>query len=186
MRTYAQNQTRHTLSCLITAKPNHKPSTANSWATQWSYWVEPRGSIVTAVLICMLVSNNVLVKCSSECSFLLPSHETSTLLEASLRSHYYRAEQGQQMEQKAIKTLMHVIFALHILKCCTTSINIRLGLFKETLNAVKITVYWHTQNTILKGDIKHYILFINGLYHMLHFHDQISKTIINNNNHYQW
>lgn len=147
MCTYAQNQTKHTLSCLITAKPNHKPSTANSLATQWSCWVEPRGSIVTAVLICMLVSNNVLVKCSSECSFLLPSHETSALLEASLRSRYYRAEQGQQTEQKAIKTLMHVIFALHILKSCTTSINIRLRLFKESLNALKIALYWFSQNT---------------------------------------
>lgn len=70
--TYAWNQTKHTLSCLITANPNHKASTANSLATQWSCWVEPRGSILTAVLICMLVSNNVLLKCSSECSFLLP------------------------------------------------------------------------------------------------------------------
>lgn len=131
MRTYAQNQTKHTLSCLLTAKPNHKASTANSSATQWSCWVEPRGSILTAVLICMLVSNNVLVKCSSECSFLLPSHETSAVLQASLRSCYYRVEQGQQTEQKAIKTLMHVISALHILKWCTTSINIRPRLFKR-------------------------------------------------------
>lgn len=140
MRTYARNQTKHILSCLLTAKPNHKASMANSSATQWSCWVEPRGSILTAVLICMLVSNNVLVKCSSECSFLLPSHETSAVLQASLRSCYYRAEQGQQTEQKAIKTLMHVISALHILKWCTTSINIRPRLFKETLNAVHKTV----------------------------------------------
>ena len=135
-RTYAWNQTKHTLSCLITAKRNHKASTANSLATQRSCWVGPRGSILTAVLICMLVSNNVLVKCSSECSFLLPNHDTSALLEARLRSRYYRAEQGQQTEQKAIKTLMHVISTLHILRWCTTSINIRPRLFKETLNAV--------------------------------------------------
>lgn len=109
---------------------------ANSLATQWSCWVEPRGSILTAVLICMLVSNNVVVKCSSECSFLLPSHETSALLQASLRSCYYRAEQEQHTEQKAIKTLMHVIPTLHILKWCTASINIRPRLFQETLNAV--------------------------------------------------
>lgn len=154
MCTYAWNQTKHTLSCLITAKPNHKASTANSLATQWSCWVEPRGSILTAVLICMLVSNNVLVKCSSECSFLLPSHETSAVLEASLRSCYYWAEQGQQTEQKAIKTLMHVISAPHILKWCTTSINIRPRLFKETLNAVNKTLYWFSQNTgFQKGEL---------------------------------
>lgn len=132
---------------IMSAKPNHKPSTANSLATQRSCWAEPRGSIVTAVLICMLVSNNVLVKCSSECSFLLPSHETSALLKASLRSRYYWAEQGQQMEQKAIKTLKHVIFALHILKWCTTSINIRLRLFKETLNTVNTALHWFSLNT---------------------------------------
>lgn len=108
-------------------------------ATQWSCWVEPKGSIPTAVLICMLVSNNVLVNSSSECSFLLPSHETSAVLEVSLRLRHYRAEQGQQTEQKAIKTLMHVISAQHILKWCATSINIRHRLFKETLNAVNKT-----------------------------------------------
>lgn len=154
VHTYAWHQTKHTLSCLITAKPNHKASAANSLATQWSCWVEPRGSILTAVLICMLVSNNVLVKCSSECSFLLPSHETSTVLEASLRSCYYWAEQGQQTEQKAIKTLMHVISALHILKWCTTSINTRPRLFKETLNTVNKTLYWFSQNTgFLNGEL---------------------------------
>lgn len=152
--TYAENQTKHTLSCLVTAKPNHKPSTVNSLATQWSCWVEPRGSTVTAVLIRLLVSNNVLVKCSSECSFLLPSRETSALLEAGRRSHHYRAEQEQQTEQKAIKTLIHVIFALHILKWCSTSINVRLQLFKETLNTVNKALYWFSQNTAFqKGEL---------------------------------
>lgn len=120
-------------------------------ATQWSCWVEPTGSIPTAVLICMLVSNNVLVNSSSECSFLLPSHETSAVLEGSLRSRRYRAEQGQQTEQKAIKTLMHVISAQHILKWCATSINIRPRLFKETLNAVNKTLF--TKHWFSKGGV---------------------------------
>lgn len=86
-------------------------------------WVKPRGSVPTAVLICMLVSNNVLLKCSSECSFLLPSHEISIALNRSLPSCYYQAEQVQQMEQQAIKTLMHVISAQCILEWCAISIN---------------------------------------------------------------
>lgn len=154
VHTYAWNQTKHTLPCLKTAKPNHKASAANSLATQRSCWVQPRGCILTAELICMLVSNNVLEKCSSECSFLLPSHETSALLQASLRSRHYWAEQGQQTEQKAIKTLMHVISAPHILKWCTTSINIRPRLFKETLNAVNKALYCFSQSTgFQKGDL---------------------------------
>lgn len=76
-----------------------------------------------AVLICMLVSNNVLLKCSSECSFLLPSHEISTALYGSLPSCYYQAERVQQTEQKAIKTLMHVISAQCLLEWCAISIN---------------------------------------------------------------
>lgn len=50
------------------------------WLPNGAVGFKPRGSILTAVLICMLVSNNVLAKCSSECSFLLPSHETSATL----------------------------------------------------------------------------------------------------------
>lgn len=162
--TYVWNQTKHTLSCLITAKACRKASTANSLATQRSCWVKPRGSILTAVLICMLVSNNVLVKCSSECSFLLPSHETSAALEACLLSCYYRAEQGQQTEQKAIKTLMHVISARHILEWCTTSINIRFRLFKETLNAVnKNTLVIFTKQWFEKGGLSTYSLINKGL-----------------------
>lgn len=91
-----KKQIKHTWSCLITANPNNKASIANSVATQRSSWVEPWGSTLLAVLICMLVSNNVLLKCSSECSFLLPSHETSALLEARLRSRHYREQQGRQ------------------------------------------------------------------------------------------
>lgn len=44
---------------------------ANSVNAQWSFWVKPRASILTAALICKLGSNNVLLKCSYECSFLL-------------------------------------------------------------------------------------------------------------------
>lgn len=103
-RKQQKKQIKHTWSCLITANPNNKASIANSVATQRSSWVEPWGSTLLAVLICMLVSNNVLLKCSSECSFLLPSHETSALLEARLRSRHYREQQGRQTEPKKKKS----------------------------------------------------------------------------------
>lgn len=57
-----------------------------------------------------------------------------------------RAEQGQQTEQKAIKTLMHVFFFFlffgepqHVVKWCMASINTRPQLFIETLNAANKT-----------------------------------------------
>lgn len=76
-----------------------------------------------AALICMLVSDNVLLKCSSECSFLLPSHEKSIELNRSLPSCFYQAEQVLQTEQKAIKTLVHVISAEYILEWGAISVN---------------------------------------------------------------
>lgn len=58
------------------AKFGGPPSGAVGW--------NPEARHLTAALICMLVSNNAAAKCSSECSFLLPSHETSAPLRASL------------------------------------------------------------------------------------------------------
>lgn len=73
--------------------PNEAIKLARSapWLPSGAVGFKPGGAAQTAALICMLVSNNVLAKCSSECSFLLPGHETSaTLRKQHLRSRHYR------------------------------------------------------------------------------------------------
>lgn len=91
--------TEHTLERLRTAKAGHKTRRANTFSTHQGRWAEPKGSIPAAVPICMLVSNNVLLKCSSECSFLLPSHETSALHEAGQSGSRTRAATGTRSNQ---------------------------------------------------------------------------------------
>lgn len=110
-------QTKHMLSCLI--KFHIKPVLS----TLWLLLGQTQRLCTNGILICMLVSNNVLLKCSSECSFLLPSHEISIALNRSLPSCHYQAEREQHTEQKAIKTLMHAGSAQCILEGCVISIN---------------------------------------------------------------
>lgn len=95
---------------------------------------EPGGSAQTAALICMLVRNNVPAKCSSECSFLLPGHETSaTLGKQHLRSRHYRrrtrAANGTTTGKKKNKLKNN-----QDTRACRSGALLQLAEGKETLN----------------------------------------------------
>lgn len=61
-----------------------------------------------------------------------------------------RGGKRNQKKKKAIKALMHVISAQHILKWCTTSINIRPKLFEETL-LIKLSTDFHKTLVFNRG-----------------------------------
>lgn len=130
MCTYAWNQTMHKLwyliiKCQINAYRSIQQLLNGAFGSNSEppYKQQHSSAYLSAIMCCWSALMSVVFCCCTRCKLLIMLLPQKT---------------GQQTEQKAIKTLMHVISAQHLLEWCVTSINKRHRIHKEALNAAKM------------------------------------------------